>query len=82
MNKRQLSGDDNSSNSELKKSEEVLNNIEKKYNIKYRWSHTDREFVYYKSLMEQKQRLQLLSSLWNASRRRRFLLTLKAKYAG
>ena len=81
MNKRQLSGDDNSSNSELKKSEEVLNNIEKKYNIKYRRSHTDREFVYYKSLMEQKQRLQLLSSLWNASRRR-FLLTLKAKYAG
>ena len=66
---------------EVMKLENNLKDIERKNKIRNRWSPSDREFVYYKSLLEKNQRWHLLSSLWTTSRRN-FLLKLKAKYAG
>ena len=59
-----------------------LKDLEKQHNLQYRWSPSDREFQEYKSLLEGNKRKQLLSGLWVVSRRRQFLLKLKAKYAG
>lgn len=67
---------------EVMKLENNLKDIERKNKLRNRWSPSDREFVYYKSLLEKNQRWHLLSSLWTTSNRRKFLLKLKAKYAG
>ena len=67
---------------ELNRLDRNLKDLEKQHNLQYRWSPSDREFQKYKSLLEGNKRKQLLSGLWVVSRRRRFVLKLKAKYAG
>lgn len=79
--RKQLACGDASDPSEVTKLDEILKDMEKKFNLQYRWLTSDQEFTYYKSLLEQNRRWQLLSGVWAASRRRKFLLKLKAKYA-
>lgn len=79
--RKQLACGDASDPSEVTKLDEILKDMEKKFNLQYRRLTSDQEFTYYKSLLEQNRRWQLLSGVWAASRRRKFLLKLKAKYA-
>lgn len=66
----------------MEKLDEQLKAMESRHSIPYRWSPLDSEFQQYKSLIQQNKKQQLLSGVWAAAHRRRFLLNLKAKYAG
>ena len=60
----------------------VLKEIEKQHRISVRWTPQDKQYLEVENQFAETKREQLLLGLWKAAKRRKFLLQLKAKYAG
>ena len=59
-----------------------LEGVEGQYNISHRWEPTDRDYVQIQMSLSTEKENYIAESMWATSARRKFLLRLKAKYAG
>ena len=62
--------------------EKQLTEMEAKHTISSRWKMSDQEFTESEQALLLDKKDQLFLAIWKASKRRSFLLKLKAKYAG
>ena len=60
----------------------ALKEIESDHSISVRWSPLDKDYMEFESKIAESKQEHLLMGMWKAARRRKFLLELKAKYAG
>ena len=60
----------------------MLKKLEQDHQIHTRWEESTKEYKEMKNAFSEQKKKQIYEFIWGASRRRQFLLKLKAKYAG